>query len=184
MRKKGGMAHMKKKIQKMTLALLILIAIGYAIYEYYLTSSNENIAMLKNEISVRRSMLEQLYDIRKNKSQIEKQIQNIEMEHANLEEKVPSKDYGLELISDFKIFIMSRNIYFDDRKYMSTEERGNYYTSIVPVDVKGSLGEIRQVINFLNNYKRKLYIKGIRLQAKPDNSYFASINLELYYMKK
>ena len=175
---------MKNKKQKIILTFLILIGIGYGIYEYYLISSNERIAILNNEISVRKSLLEQMYDVRKNKSQIEKQIQNIEMELTNLEEKLPSKDYCSEFINDFKIFIMSRKIYFDDRKFMSTEERGNYYISIVPIDVKGSLSEISQVINFLNNYKRKLYIKGIRLQAKPDNSYSGSINLELYYLNQ
>jgi len=174
----------KNGIEKLILTILAAVIIGYSVYTFYLMSSNERIKQLEDELKSKKSTVSQLYNLKKERMQIEQKIKNTEMELLSLEERLPSFNCSNELIQNFYKLYNSKELKISTINSGFQEENDSRGVSRISIQSKGSIKDISDIVRYIRNHKRKLSITMFNLQATPDNTYSATMNVEWSYEKK
>lgn len=171
-----------KRLKTIIVVLMLLIA-GYFIYDYYILASNEQIIQLREELKIKEDKIKELKKVRKNKKAIENKIREYENELSKLTEKLPVHQ-GNQLVQEFFEDKNKNKIPIDDIKVVFSKNEKGYNVMKISVKTAKNLNVIKEVINYLNNYKRKISIKTFSMQAGVNDIYTATIDAELYYSEK
>lgn len=169
-------------MQKIILFSLIAIAVGYVVYNYYIMATNHKIIELTQEIKNKEDKFNQLDEFSKTTTAAKKQIANLEMANTILGEKIPDYNCSTEFTTELYSLTMDNSMKADNININSSEE-GEYGIVKISLDTTGSSNDIKKVINYFENHKRKLLLKSFRMQTGINDTYTASLNFELYYEK-
>jgi Tfp pilus assembly protein PilO len=172
----------KLKMQKIILFSLIAIAVGYVVYNYYIMATNQKIIALTQEIKSKEALFKELDEFSKTKKDAAKQIGQLEMANTILSEKIPDYNCSTEFTTELYSLTTNKSMRADNININSSEE-GEYGVIKISLDTTGKIDDIKQIISYFKNHKRKLLLKSFRMQTGTDDAYTASLNLELYYQK-
>ena len=140
---------------------------------------------MREELKNKQSQLNELTSIEKKRDEVESKITYMENELEYINNKIPDYDCSKELTEEFHNLIISKKIKINTGEVTYPDSgKDQYGTSRISIQSTGSIEDIRGVVNYLKHHKRRLTIKMFSLQANPDNTYSASINVELAYIKK
>lgn len=173
----------KEKLQKIILFIIILAGVGYAVYKYYLSISNERIQALSVEYEEKSEKVKNLQSWSKKREGTQKMIEDYQSELIKFEEILPSKSQGSELTMDIYKMIKSSAVKTDNVDLSFPKESEKYNITRVSISTSGTLNEIKDTLNYFRGFKKKLVVKNFSVQANPAN-YSARIDLDLYSMKE
>lgn len=174
----------KQKFQKTVLLFLIAVVIGFLVYNLYISKSNARVVQLNGEIRSKQTQVKELRSISKKRSEVEDRINHLEKELEYIDREIPDSDSNRELTEELYELLKSKELKIDNISITYPDSgKAQFGTTRLSIQSTGSLMEIEEVINYLRNNKRRLAIKMFSIRSNPDNTYSASINVELKYIK-
>lgn len=171
----------KEKNQKIILFSLIAIIIVYVVYNYYIMTSNQRIIELSQQIKEKRILFNDLNSFKAKKKEAVKQISQLEAATTILSEKIPDYNCRTEFTAELYSLTSSKALNAYNVNMNPSDEDKKDGVIKISLDTAGKYQDIKQVINYFKNHKRKIMLKAFRMQAKGDGTYTASLNLEMYY---
>lgn len=172
---------MSENNRKILFFSVVFTTLMCGIYFFYLASSRDSIQEIREQITYKQKELDQLKYYKSNLSLIEKQLQDVEKELTLIEGRLPDANYSSEFVSDLYKEVKAKRIKVDNINVTSYRDSTLGEVSKISVESSGNIKSISSVINYLNGYKRELIVKTFNLQARPNNTYSAVINVEMYY---
>ncbi len=166
--------------KKYKVSLLIIFAAAL-VYLIFLSCSYNRPALLKEEIRAVQGRIEQLTVFSKNLSEAEGQIETLQNQIRQVEEKIPGYDCSNEFARELYGFVLGKKLNIDEIRIDSPIQKGSVKAYRFTIETSGSLDQIKQVIGYMNNHKRKLVIRTFSMREKPDSTYSAIMSVELYH---
>jgi len=173
----------KEKIQKIVLIVLVLLGVGYGVYEYYLSISNDRIQMLSEEYKEKYERTKKFEVWSQKRDQAKKMIIEYQNQIKELDKIIPSKNESSNFTMEIYKMIKDGNIKADNVDMSFPKENKKYNITRFSIQLSGTLDEIKATVNYFKGFDKKLIIKNFNVQANPAN-YSAKIDVDLYSMKE
>lgn len=172
----------KEKIQKIIFAVIVFLGVGYGVYEYYLSISNERIEVLNHEYKFKYEQAKKLEVWSEKKTEAKRMINDYEKQIKQLDQIIPSKSESGNITMEMYKLIKEGNIKAENVDMSFPTENEKFNITRFSIQLSGTLDEIKSAINYFKGFDRKLVIKSFYIQANPKN-YSGRIEVDLYSMK-
>ncbi len=161
--------------------LLVIFVAAAAAYLIYWSYSYDRVALLKEQIKAAQSRIDRLEALRENLPESESRLKSLEVQIKHVEDKIPDYDCSNEFARELYGLVSAKRLYIDEIRIDSPVQRDSLQTYRFLIEASGSLDQVKQLVRYMNNHKRKLVIRTFSIRERPDNTFSAIMSVELYH---